>query len=534
MPPVRLLVCLLLAAAAASTQHAVLQGQVVDVLGDSVPAARLRLLDATGAPLREGKADGDGMFVLPLPATAREVEITAAGRLALRVPVPDGPERRAMRCVLEEAVPRRGTVRNAAGAPLPGAQIVAFRRANSCGAAWSADAVTGANGEFAFASAPVGELRLRAWTPGCEVAEARSPRADDATALVLQPLAAPPREIHVEGVPPGRTATLVLESEREGPLVLPAALRALTADERGRVVVPHLQIVDRMSVACPGCRSTPESAVAWRSAVVRFRVEALPARLVDPHTTGAFRVLGPDGAPLAGVALLCSHGPQGPFVRATTGADGVARPTLPVTAHVPCLVKLADCPWQVDATWPDSLSLDPDEVHDVRAHAVGGIRVQAKLPDGTPMRFAPVMVWHDGYPLQSATDRDGRCELLGVAGKCSVLVRGATFFASAQTNVAPGRIEDLSRWEFEMLGECSGVVRDAAGRPLAGVEVAAGIVADQEQRRRLGQSACTGAGTTDGRGRYRLRGLVPGRWSVGGTEVEVRAGATAAADVVRR
>src|SRR5262252_2560253 len=116
MPSALRLPSLLLVVTLAGAQQAVLQGLIVDVLGDGVPAARLRLLDAAGALLREGMTTGDGMFVLPLPANAREVEITADDRLALRVPVPDGPERRAMRCVLEEAAPRRGTVRNASGA----------------------------------------------------------------------------------------------------------------------------------------------------------------------------------------------------------------------------------------------------------------------------------------------------------------------------------------------------------------------------------------------------------------------------------
>src|SRR5262249_7684971 len=62
---------------------------------------------------------------------------------------------------------------------------------------------------------------------------------------------------------------------------------------------------------------------------------------------------------------------------------------------------------------------------------------------------------------------------------------------------------------FEALGECSGVVRDAGGRPLAGVEVAATIVADLAQVRRLTPSAWVATGTTDGQGRYRLRGLLP-------------------------
>jgi hypothetical protein len=539
--------CSLLAAAAAA--QSVVQGEVADVLGHGVPAASVRALDAAGAELRRSGADGDGMFVLAVPDGATQIEVAATGRLTLRRLLPDGAERRALRLELEDTVELRGRVRSPDGAPLAGVDVIAYRGQDRV-PAWSADAVSDARGEFAFAPAPVGALWLCAWAPGRDlVAIARTPADAGPVELVLPACSGAPQAVQVDGVPAGRVATLVLGH------FLPRPLRTLTSDANGRVLLPRLPHVERLGVACPGCRAIPEQLQAYRGPLLRFRLEELPARLVDPHTTARCRVLGPDGAPIAGATVLCGHGEDGPFARAASDRDGLASVTLPVLANALCRWALTDCLWQLDGAQPNGpplaaggihAGIDPDAVRELRAHAAGGIRVHAALPGGVPMRFAPVEALRQSpealriaqpftLSLRSATDRDGNVALLGLeAGEYQLRLRGTTHAASATVAVVAGKVAEVAQLRFDELGECSGLMTDGAGQPLPGVEVSAWLTHDSVQQAGLMPGEGGASCITDRNGCYRLRGLVPGRWQVSGRTVDVEAGRPATLDVSKR
>jgi hypothetical protein len=533
-------------------------GRVVDVLGNGLPAAEVRVT-VDSATVGRTLADGEGVFQLrKLPSDSPLVlRARVAGKIDCAIAVPAGGPARAVIAMLEDAAPLRGSV-TCGGAPAAGAHLAAFAF-HPLGPPfdWHAEAVADDQGRFEL-QAPLRQCVVRAFVPGHGVGEITAPRDGAPCLLALAPLDGGPRRVRVNGLAAGTPATItvaVREQRRPDARMLPAPLRSVAVYSDGTAELWPLPFPHEVMLTARGnaCEPVIIPCKARETRDLEFTARPLPADLVAPRTIVTGQLVDPLGRGLPAVRVLPVV--EGRALPGTaTDADGRFELAVPVRERVQCALALERGSWRL-ADPAAELALDgltvttlfADSKTPLRLHAQrsGSIRGVAKGPGGVPLGGAEVDLFTVPEAggrrgaLRSATDAAGRIDITGLPpGSFTVEVRSAAGVGAAKVEVEAGGTADLGALEFMTAGDLVGVVRDADGRP-AGGEV---IVAEQLTRavkpglphRRLWSAPVL----TDRDGRFRLQHLPEGRWRVyvdsnqhvGRTrsrvlDVEVRAGA---------
>lgn len=198
-------------------------------------------------------------------------------------------------------------------------------------------AVTDEHGRYEIANVAIGEVTVRAWGAGFDLAEARIDGTEEpAVDFALQPATTTITFALGQATPEQlAAATFVLRAELEGaPVALPLPLERGRPDASGEWRLagwPNHVDVRYARVDLPGSRAVP-----WRHEVVRakdgLRVEFEALAPEAAQLRGVLR--GPDGAPLGGKELLLrpfdDHPGSMRVVRGTTASDGAFALPCPV------------------------------------------------------------------------------------------------------------------------------------------------------------------------------------------------------------
>ena len=511
------------------------QGRILDVLGDPVPAAVVWVTDAQGRELGRGTSDGTGLFLIrALPRdSALTLHVNASGKVEWSTPLtPVRPF--ASTIMLEDAGPLGGVVQDAAGAPVAGAHVLAWAQKlamTGCGP-WQQEAVADAHGEFAFAAAPLRPCQVRAWAPGYELATVGCLR--DAAPFAVKLPAGPkqPRAVHVDGMPAGTAVTVAVEIEgRDGP-PLPAPLRGAVVQQDGTAALWPLPLLHYVSIHADGFSSRPLQcrSAAGSTDECRFVLTPLPPEVRTPHTTIHGRVVDSLGHPLTGLEVVAGGSEHRIVASTTSGADGAFTIDVPVRVPVLCSLGLAPGPFRIGdphaREGEDGISwlvVPADPAPTVLLHSLPAATIRGAV--AVPFVQIDVAEVQPNNVFErrasATTDAAGHFEVRGLpGGDYRVFVK----LAFADVHVGNGGTETLGPLQAPPSGEITGVVRDGAGNPLAGVLIHP-VAAEGANPLR---GSFHGIGSqpqpvlTDRNGRYRIRGLPVGTWGLDlGTPVEV-------------
>jgi hypothetical protein len=255
----------------------------------------------------------------------------------------------------------------------------------------------------------------------------------------------------------------------------------------------------------------------------------VPKAVPAPRPTKRARIVDDAGKGLVGVRVLARVEDVGDFrdpdeferVELQTDADGAfAFPS--VGSKSRCKVALVSTRWQFGVaeaslesegrTW---LVASADEV--LRATSVGSIRGTLRAASGQTFPGARVGVTVAGPAGQyggffTASDESGRLEICLPIGDYQLVVRAADGrLWRIPVACSAGTPAEIPPLELHPVGEIRGVVRDAEGRPVAGVQVTlVGELADADRE----PGNFREYARTDRQGRFRARYLAVGKWSV--------------------
>lgn len=517
-----------------------LQGRVVDVLGEPLPAAEVWLTHEDEVVQRTA-TDGEGCYLLPLPRQGGRLRLHAAtaDRVMASLPCSSGG---VQNLTLVDAVALTGSVCDDAGAAVAGADV-----AVTAPGGFAALVRTDVAGHFACAPVPIGPLRLRAWHGGRAVAEIVDARADRELSLHLQGPVRRPRLLVVPDLPVELRDHTVIDVTADWPL--PAAMRHLRLHGDGAAELPVLPFAHELTVAAPGYTARPEAARcgAGASDDVEFRVTKAPASRTTP-TPVCGRVTDAQGSGLGGLLLLCCDRQGRRVGITTTAADGrfALKVPLPAAAHCQYGVHVGERPLggRGDAAgfhWFDELvATEPIELRLLPCGAIAGI---ARAPNGAALACASIQlpVFHPDVGAATrnaaitATDRQGRLWLSGLAsGRYQVRLQALDGQVLAtELTVRPGVVTPLGGLQVVPTGGIRGRLLDPKGQPLPSVEL-------RFMPSPLQAGMGEGRAITDRHGRFAVRGLAPGRYAetsggpTGRDEVDVQAGAVTQHDLRRQ
>jgi hypothetical protein len=221
-----------------------------------------------------------------------------------------------------------------------------------------------------------------------------------------------------------------------------------------------------------------------------------------PGAVVSGRVDGPDGLPLAGATVTVAEFAGGAVAHTATGPDGEFRLPLP-TGGAFLLICVAD-DHQPAAVL---VNAGVGEVRRVLALAGAG-RIEGRITDrqNRPLAGASVTLTDLGGTVvaTAATDADGRYRLSGLDQADYMLTATAEHARPATRIISAGRSRQADL-ELAVGTTLTGRVRAArSGRPVPEASVMAVDAAGE----------VAGATTTDRDGRYELRDLPPGTYTV--------------------
>lgn len=524
----------------------VIEGRVVDLRGDGVPAANVAAIDLeTGRPLARIVADGNGVFRLPgVPAERRvEVRATADGRCEGRSPVPEDPLSRVLIDV-HDAVTLHGVLRNVAGEPVPNSTV----RLRPTGGVldMQVEARTDEHGAFTLAGVPVAPVFVTAAIGADGIACTRVTATRDAE-IRLQPITGETTkvEVRITGIPADRVADVRLAIHPDRPVAIsqvpssppewflppPFAEATLAPDGSWTATLPHCAYW--IEPKAEGL--TFSSRIGWR----RARTGA--GRPVTFDCTTSERAVitcraaarGPNGEPVEGVKLLLTS--RDLSLVAVTGEDGSVAFRGPLRAGKEVTIRAIDPRWAVDPEHPDSrVEYDPrlraSETLDVTTDGVTPIRLvegcvvrgRLLLPDQSPAAGVRVELrdrlpgrdrWRGLAELAVAsTDAEGRFAFRGVHDTFDELrVRvddaAGSWLSGTVTLAEAGARVDLGDAVLRPPASVEGRVRDGAGRPAAGVRVQ---LHGWDPTENVHDYSISRSTITNREGRYRFVGVFPG------------------------
>jgi hypothetical protein len=487
-----------------------IEGRIVDVLGEPVPAAEVRAF-VDGRAVARTHADGEGIYCIAVPAGA-ELRFAAPDKAEVRRHARGAASARVHNVVLEDGATLRGKVRDAAGAGVPHAVVVVLPPPRLD----ARTATTGADGTFELRNLPLRPLFVRAtgdagWTQtfvGASAATELDLTLRDADGLST---------VHVRGLTPAAVAGAAVRIyggdlaavQNGGRLPLRAdgtATLLLQQDSLVDVVVPGAAVAPQARYVTPGERR------------VEFAVAGPAAAAPTARVRGALRTAV--GKPVAGARVLVrdrSHRDLGIAVSDRDGAfavkierplDGFVRIGLALAQWMPLADELtiADgCVWLPHRYCADELELFVERV--------GIVRCALHADEGSGFVLAEVVA-NDAErsgrrALRTHTDRTGNLELPLPPGRHELLAVGHDgAVRSASVTIDSGRVVQ-PEWRHLATGTITGEVRDRDGRGVPGVEL---FVLHDHFAPPSERDHCRIV--TDRHGRFRCRGLPAGDWRV--------------------
>ena len=507
-----------------------LHGRVVDMRGNPVPASRVWVVteNAPASVLAQGMGDGDGCFRFRHmhSGEGQLIRATADGKSTAETVLDEDPGH--LMLLVHDAATLRGVLQNRAGQPVPGTVVRVVDR--SC-VSYAADcfATTDATGAFALERVPLGPVEVSAVVPEEGLYSASMVVSGDGTvSLRRADIPTTTLELRVRGLRADLLPSVrVFLQSRDDELVLPPPWHQPRLGDNGTCSLLGLpNIPYSLHLECPGFAFSPEELTLVPGEgphVVDFRTQAL-SHAIYP-CCGV--ICGSDDRPLAGVRLQLRALWPPPAVEATS--DDAGRFELPChfTPGKRMLLTCLDDRWVLlqskdegalkqenpqffgQHEWiarPDS----PVELHAVQASSVSG---RVLLANGDPAPFVDATLEYlcmvSDKPMwlpavTSQADHAGRFVFRGLVNVTEHVriavdselgsgTSGPLALTEAGTNL---KLRDL---RLAAPATVEGVVRDAQGRPCAGVLV-------MLQR-------CDGASgirITDRLGRYRFLGVSPG------------------------
>jgi hypothetical protein len=312
--------------------QAKIQGTVLDPRLEPVPNARVTAYNDDGEVVGTARSDGSGRFLLTkLPKLNLHVTAIAKGpRIGAHRAwsVDDDQAMPLIALRLFDAAKVRGVVRNAAGQPIAGAQVIAVNdeACNHFGTAFVMAAETDPRGRFEIPAALLGEVAVRATADGYLLGETKITLLDDTKGVAVELQRGKGRELVVSAlqVPANRLADVrgQLTAHPRGllqvDLVLPPRLRQGRLDANGRWIVRGLPVdlpLRYVSLHAPGMSFDPalQSVEADGDVALEFRASvsddmSAATSSKQPAVEPTLRVVlrQRDGSPVAGVRVFLS------------------------------------------------------------------------------------------------------------------------------------------------------------------------------------------------------------------------------------
>jgi len=500
-------------AVTAEVETRTLEGRVVDVLGEPIPAATVVAIVGERV-VQRATTDGEGIYRLSrVPVTGAEISFTAPGKAEVRTPwrgLSASPFRNE---VLEDAGRLQGRVRDARGTAVAGATVVVV-----ADRFWG-EAITNGNGDYDLTAVPLRRALVRAWTPtgwaDRRVYVGDGHRCD----LQMPALAAGTRVVRVKGLPPEALATARVEV---------TSVDAVAHKNLGRVALRADGTAEFLPSACclvqlvaPGFAAAPVGHfICGGQAPIEFEVAPLPAA----RTTVKGRARDGRSQPVAGVRIVARDRSGIDLCSAVTGAGGDFVLAMPLPPHSFLRLGLELREWQlVDSTmsicdgfsWIQTTA-NPEKSRDLFLERTGDLRSELRGENGARLVFADVEVIdveHYLTRVRTVSDRAGGVDVRLPPGDYELIATDSLGqITSALVAFAQGQPAPKVQWKPLPSGSIEGVLRDSADRPVPGVEL---LVALQEED---GVACARRRATvlTDKNGRFRCRGLTPGVWTVVG------------------
>jgi protocatechuate 3,4-dioxygenase beta subunit len=430
-----------------------------------------------------------------------------------------------------------GTVKDEAGKPVAGAQLVA--QTTAPGYIDAPCAATDAEGRFRLAGAALGDTLIAVFAPGYRLLEERRDlRADQVLDLRLLTGAGTTLRIHVSGATREQLASarcaFNVTRGGEADAILPPSVREGTPDADGVWQVTGLP---RDLQYCFIRVNVPDAVVAPRflAAPAGKELHELEFQVL---ATGGSRIHGilvdAAGKPLPGLALRCHNRDRGKPATATTAADGTFTIECPVPVGEAFVLALADQEFAIhqdkadkseEIYWESEFFGTCTEGAELRVTAIPAAALQGRVldTDGRPVFGAEVrllLTIAGQLPLlrldRAVTDRDGRFAIRQLDARqvrplqLEVTAPVGTFSLAELKLPAKGMF-DLGDLPMQAPAGIAGTVTDVDGKPAPGARVrlcqleVAGNARDFVVIERV---------VADRSGRYRFTSLPPGRYRV--------------------
>lgn len=537
--------CLAAAVAAqeppANVPPTLVEGRVVDMRGEGVPAARIRVMGRDGEQeLAHGVADGEGLFRIPRVPSAAWYRVMASSEGRCTGTAHIRPPSTSCLVTVHDAATVRGVLRDRQGEPVGGAIVRAEPRMRTL---WgvSVDATTDRDGRFELRDVPLGCIAIGAIVPGEGLAGIESLVAGD-TEVALTPSleATTTLRIVVTGMPDESAASFgcMLLPYRNGSLQRfppPWDRPAFGADGVCELAPVPEQVEYMVRPGAEGFVFEPrELRTEANTAPFELRFVARPAGATDLRCPIELRDSA--GAPLAGVKLGMRAMNGGQTAEVVTDAEGRAVFDSPVGTGDEAFFFSRDERWVLDppasardrlgerrfAAW-HRLVVEPSRTIELRAARACTVVGRLLLADGRPAAF--VRIECEGEDVRrlprwmafgyGETDREGRYRFPNLPhDPAPVRIRVEDPMGTATSEpfvlAEPGTSVEVPELRLSPAASIAGVVVDAEGRPAPGVRV---WLRDWDIDRNAQPSGSVVEVVTDRSGRYRFLGVpVGGAW----------------------
>jgi hypothetical protein len=512
------------------------EGRVVDLRGEPVPAAAIAVStwQDPDTVVGRGTSDGEGWFRVPKLQAAEGWNIRASKPDLVSSGEQASSGRRTVRVLMMETALVQGTLTNRAGQPVANA-IVRAELFARIGSRTFADATTDAQGHFAV-RAPLGFLQVAAVVPGEGLARSTQRIGGDST-IALAPDEGPQTSlaVRVTGVPADALDRVRLSVRPYGPrryAPFPPPWHQPRFDAAGHWAIDH----------APDCKySIYLSSTRFSFAPRELEVKAGsgPHEVVFTATPigstslpFAARARDAAGKPVAGIGFELRAPNGGTRTRATSDADGNLVFASPLALGEEAVVYSVDGAWVTDQDLPPrERMMSGDETKQLHHCRIGAQAIELRVvpactvtgrlthADGSPAAGVGVLLEHrtTGWPQwrsidYTTTDRGGAYAFRGlhhVASPVRVAVSGGDGGATSEEFAIAevGTQAAVPAMALRPPAIVEGIVRGPDQEPVAGVHV---WLRDWDFARNQQVSGSVVETITDRRGRYRFVGVPEG------------------------
>lgn len=500
-----------------------LEGRVVDLLGDAIPAANVRLR-ILGQERGRTATDAQGFYrVRVRGGDAGELEFSAPGKVG-QVVVLAQQEAATRRICLEDGARLSGRVTDAAGRPANGAVVVVYA------SNFSAQCVCDAQGNFELPAVPLRLCQVRVWAAEGVLDRAVRVLGDTRCELTLPEQSRAARRVQVVGMPKGVQGAHVQLLAYDQALQKDDGHIALGPDGSASFVATDTSLVQ---VVVPGFVVKPRGFLIDRGpgSMLEFRVSPEPAGSENPVAFVRGSLRDDADQPVAGQQLVVEDLSQVRLGSCVVGHDGAFAVPVQGSVDRPLRIGLRCGEWRVQSevgnlarghTWTRVWNSGAGKL-DVLVERACGLRAELRGANGESLPFAHVAIAPTlelrRPVLLMAADRLGRIEVAGLpVDDYLVVVTGDDGSVAVGTfEGRPGVKGSPVRWQRSAGGTLEGRLTDPQGRGVPGVDLCLASPGMRDGGD-ASQGALVAKVTTDRLGRFRWRGCTAGQWTIVATK----------------